>query len=264
MGGTPGSKELVPAKAPAARKAVADRLAEKRNTGAALLALVQFKKISQAEAWRRLHPLATNVTDTQARFRARRLLQWYLTYYPPNFQQALELNHLGRQRILQEMQADAEGHQVRYNERFQAGGSRTGRTRTHAVDEHLLLLNAITPQGDYLDGAVKDARTKGREIDTGPEFKSPEEWYAMAMKVQAEAEKTYKRNRRATTNQAESGSLQAPGLFYDLRAITTSRATPGCSSSVSRRRSTFPGHHGRRRVEPPLKLRDPALGSTPP
>ena len=187
MGGTPGSKELVPAKAPAARKAVAERLAEKRNTGAALLALVQFKKISQAEAWRRLHPLATNVTDTQARFRARRLLQWYMTYYPPNFQEALELNHLGRGRILQEMQAALKATKWDKNlKRVVPDWT----TRTHARRD-LLLLNAITPQGDYLDGAVKDARTKGREIDTGPEFKSPEEWYAMAMKVQAEAEKTY-------------------------------------------------------------------------
>ena len=120
MGGTQESKELVPAKAPAARKAVADRLAEKRNTGAALLALVQFKKISQAEAWRRLHPLATNVTDTQARFRARRLLQWYLTYYPPNFQQALELNHLGRQPHPAGAAGRAEGHQV--GQEPEAGG----------------------------------------------------------------------------------------------------------------------------------------------
>ena len=169
MGGTPGSKELVPSKAPAARKAVADRLAEKRNTGAALLALVQFKKISQAEAWRRLHPLATNVTDTQARFRARRLLQWYLTYYPPNFQQALELNHLGRQRILQELQGMLKA--TRWDKSLKTLVP-DWRTRGEAV-KHLLLLNAITPQGDYLEGALKDARTKGREIDTGPSSRAP-------------------------------------------------------------------------------------------
>ena len=187
MSGTPESKKLVPAKAPAARKAVADRLAEKRNTAAALLALVQFQKLSQAEAWRRLHPLQTDVTDTVARFRTRRLLQWYMMHYPPNFQEALELNHLGRGRILQELQAMLKAT------RYDTGSKQwvpDWRARGEAV-KHMLLLNAITPQGDYLDGAIKDARTKDREIDTGPEFKSPEEWYAMAMKVQAEAEKTY-------------------------------------------------------------------------
>ena len=35
-------------------------------------------------------------------------------------------------------------------------GFRTGALAT----KHMLLLNAITPQGDYLEGAVKDGRTK--------------------------------------------------------------------------------------------------------
>ena len=148
---------------------MAERLAAKRNRAASLLALVSFEKMSKADAWARLEPGDAGLSDDARRKRAERLLQWYMTYYPPNFQEALELQPPGARPHPAGAAGDAEGDAVR--RRFQAvdpglaHSQRGGEAHDAAERDH--------PQGDYLDGAIKDARTKDREIDTGPEFKRP-------------------------------------------------------------------------------------------
>ena len=55
---------------------MADRLAFKRNRAASLIALVQFEKLTKAEAWLRLQPEDAELSSPARRMKAQRTRFW--------------------------------------------------------------------------------------------------------------------------------------------------------------------------------------------
>ena len=171
-----------------AKRPVDLRIEVKRNLGAALIALMSFAGMTQTAAWRTLHPDQT-ITDMAARDRAARTIAWYTQMYPVSFQQQLDVHHMGRARILQELQ------KLLKAEKYDRALKRMV-PDTKIVDAavgKLMLLNGITPQGDFLKEAIDDVRRHGGgdDMDTGPEFDTEEAWYERAIKVQKVAEELY-------------------------------------------------------------------------
>jgi len=163
-----------------------ERLIAKRNLGAAIVALEAFAGATMAQAWKALHPDA-GITDIEARDRAIRAKNWYLEHFPPAFLSVLELNHVGRQRLAQLLQEGARA--TRYCQ-YQKKQVPDMKIRMEAA-KLIAMCVGITSSGDHVKESLRHSAKSAAEIDAGPQFDDPDEWYRQAQIVEARAQETY-------------------------------------------------------------------------
>ena len=163
------------------------RKERKRNLAAAILALTAFRGMSLAKAWKTLHPGQKDISNVAARDRARRVRDWYLNMFPPSFLSVLELNNAGRERLSQVL---AEGmHATRFDRDLQKIVPDI-KLRLEAA-KLVMTAVGINSQGDHVKESMRQQANSAAQIDAGPKFKDPDEWYRQAMIVEERAQETY-------------------------------------------------------------------------
>ena len=116
-----------------------------------------------------------------------RRLRWYQDRYPLKWLDMLNINHLGRHRLIQEAQAALKA--TRYDRHLKKEVPDWG-TRTDARRD-LAIWNGITPQGDFLREIELTGKGggDGKKLDVGPAPATFEEWMKVALQVHETAMK---------------------------------------------------------------------------
>ncbi len=76
------------------------------DLGAAIVVLTSYTDMTLAQVWKALHHEDTEIPDVLAAKRAEQVKREYLEHFPPSapFTTLLELNNLGRYRVVQTLQ----------------------------------------------------------------------------------------------------------------------------------------------------------------
>ena len=165
------------------------RRARKHDLAVALIALVQLRKMTQAEAWLALHPEHEHLSVQARDKRASRVFRWYNGQFGQDldFREQLARAGLGMPRLISEMEKLLGAtrwcpHRGREVPDWKVRDSAYGK---------LMVLLGVNAAGDHLKPGAAGARTGAANIDVGPEFDSDEDWYEKAMQVDAWAKERY-------------------------------------------------------------------------
>ncbi|MCY4374463.1 MAG: hypothetical protein OXC31_11870 [Spirochaetaceae bacterium] len=154
-----------------------------------LIALWKVMGMTQAEAWRALHPNDAEVSDDAVKMRSHRAIRWFQERYELRWRDLLEMCNLGRFRILHEVeQALKAVTWCRWRKREVPDW----KTREGARRD-MMVMNGVTSHGDYLKDLALTGKTEQKAIEVGPPPETHEEWMAMALKVDAELRKHYQK-----------------------------------------------------------------------
>ena len=145
---------------------------KKRGLGVTLMVLIKAQGLTLAEAWRRARPRDVSLTDQVARQRAYRVLVWTNRHYPQDLQTKLRVNHLGEDRIIQELQKMLKAK--RYDGVLKDWVP-DWRTRGLAV-QHLIALNGHSPRAIEQRIAAEARDVTPARIDVGPPIPDQNEW----------------------------------------------------------------------------------------
>jgi len=158
------------------------RRARKHDLAVALIALVQLRKMTQAQAWLTPHPEHEHLSVQARDKRASRVFKWYNGQFGADldFREQLARAGVGMPRLISEMEKLLGA--TRWCP-YQGNEVPDWKVRDSAYGKLMVLLG-VNAAGDHLKPGGTGARSGAASIDVGPEFESDDDWYRQAMIVE--------------------------------------------------------------------------------